>query len=93
MYRSPSSIDETPEINGGAASAASRVYYAGRPIKFEKKTLFTSNKERDEFVKEWNELRFEILDLLKKTGKTIYLVPDRDSKEYEIYKEGLKKCR
>ena len=85
MSLSRFSIDN---INGeGAASAASSVYMPGQPIKripWEKR-LFVSRKQQEAFGEAWDKLRLEILELLKKTGKTIYIVPPKDSPEYLYY--------
>lgn len=71
----------------GAASAASSVYMTGQEIKripWEKR-LFVSRAQQEAFGEAWDKLRNEILELLKKTGKTIRIVPPKDSPEYLYY--------
>lgn len=85
MLQSKSSIEKV--YGKEAAPAASSVYMTGQPIKripFERR-LFVSRSQQEAFGEVWDKLRNEILELLKKTGKTVYIVPPKDSTEYIYY--------
>ena len=90
MSPSKSSIDLTGNDMGGAATVASSLYLTGRPLKMKFcQRLFTSMKDQEHFVKEWTDVTTEVLSLLRKTGRTFYIVPNRDTLLYEKVKEEI----
>ena len=90
MWEFLSSIKTPGEPGGEAAPAVSLI--KKKDIKPKRRILhrqFNSLTEQDIFAAEWETLRKEILEKTK--GRTVWLVPRRDTLEYQFIREDIER--